>query len=136
MITIENIECQVLDKLDYPIFTSEYDYISSLVSGISWKEPVRVIQTTSGVNSIQDNTQLNPGDRVLRVNDGPDNGTYVVQDDNTWKRASDFLNIEDATGASCFILEGLLHKGSVWFCTVDNSCIFNKDPLNFIQFSK
>lgn len=115
------------------------NYLDSVISGLSWKNAVRVASTNnlaalSGLQTV-DGVTLVAGDRVLVKNQtlAKDNGIYVASA-GAWSRAEDLNAAGEFSSATVFVQEGAANQDSGWTQTATVSVV-GTDSVNFVQFS-
>ncbi len=124
----------------YPMDAATKQYVDNAVTGLDFKNSVRVATTNditlSGLQTI-DGVSLSVGDRVL-VKDqvlGYDNGIYVVAN-GSWPRATDAdSDIEVSSGLYTYVEEGLSQASSGWTLSASNPIILDTTNLSFTQFN-
>lgn len=113
-------------------------YVDGLLSGVAWKEPVRLATTgnitLSGNQTIDGVTTVN-GDRVLVKNQstGSENGIYIA-DAGSWVRSSDANASSELDSAAVFVKEGTANANKGFVQTAD-SVNLGVTALVFVQFS-
>lgn len=123
--------------------TLDFDYLDTRYgSGFKQREAARVATTgnitLSGLQTI-DGVVLGSGHRVLvrKQNNAAQNGVYIAAS-GSWTRATDFdePEIEEITqGASVFVEEGTLLKGTGWTLQTPPPYVIGTTPLEFIQYA-
>lgn len=114
-------------------------YVDSLVSGLKWKNSVRVATTgnitLSGTQSI-DGVAVIAGDRVLvrAQTTGSENGIYVVAA-GAWSRSTDADDGTELANASVFVEEGTTYGDTGWTCTTNSPITVDTTALSFAQFT-
>jgi hypothetical protein len=119
------------------------DYVDNVALGLSWKQPVRAVATTSvtlsGAQTV-DSVSLTDGDRVLITgqNSGTPNsanGIYVVNTSGSWSRATDSdASGELNAGTAVFVTEGTTYADTQWVLTTNNPIVVGTTPIIFAQF--
>ena len=115
-------------------------YVDGLVvSGVFWKQPVRVA-TTANVTLSGEQTidgVLTSVDRIL-VKDqttGSENGIYVMAA-GAWARAADAdTDAEVIAGIAAWVNEGTANADSAWVLTTDDPIVVATTALTFTKFS-
>ena len=115
-------------------------YVDGLVvSGVYWKQPVRVATTAnitlSGEQTIDG--VLTSADRVLVKNQatGSENGIYVSAA-GAWARAADADSDAEVTaGIAAWVNEGTAAGDTGWTLTTDDPITLGATALTFTQFS-
>ena len=115
-------------------------YVDGLVvSGVFWKQPVRVA-TTANVTLSGEQTidgVLTSVDRIL-VKDqttGSENGIYVTAA-GAWARAADAdTDAEVIAGIAAWVNEGTANADSAWVLTTDDPIVVATTALTFTKFS-
>lgn len=114
------------------------NYIDNLITGITWKNSVRVATTTnitlSGTQTI-DNVSVVVGNRVLVKNQSSNvnNGIYVVSA-GAWTRPSDVDAASEIETATVAVMLGTANKNTQWTCTSSITTL-GVDPITFGQIS-
>jgi hypothetical protein len=112
--------------------------IQSASTGISVKDPVRVVSTTnitrSGTPTIDGITTI-VGNRVLLVGqtDGTQNGVYVVAA-GAWSRSTSEDETSELKGAFWLVEEGTVHKGTQWIVNNEVAPVMGTDVITIVQF--
>lgn len=103
--------------------------IDALVSGLSWKQAVRVATTTNGTLSTAyangqtvDGVVLATGDRILLKNQSTatQNGIYVVNASGAPTRSTDMNQGSEFPSATTSVSEGTTNADTQWVCTNDS----------------
>lgn len=114
-------------------------YVDNLVSGLSWKESVRIGSTAnlglSGLTAI-DGVTPSANDRVLVKNQttASANGIYLAAA-GAWSRALDADVAGEINGMAVFIEEGTTLADTAWVCTANGPITLGSTNLPFAQFS-
>lgn len=100
-------------------------FVESMVQGLSWKDAVRVVATSSvtlsGTQTI-DGVSLAVDDRVLVIGNTTDNGIWVVAS-GSWTRATDANTIAKLAGAAVLVTEGSSGAGKQYTLTTDGGTL-------------
>lgn len=117
-----------------------FGQLSSVASGIDWKESVRAATTaniTLSAPQTVDGVSVIAGDRVL-VKDqstGSQNGIYVVAA-GAWTRAADADTSAEVTGGmAVWVNEGTANADTGWVLTTNDPITLATTALVFTQFS-
>lgn len=123
-----------------PSDAATFGQLQALVSGLSWKNPVRAASTTNvtltAPGSSLDGVTLVNGDRVLLKNQSTasDNGIYVWSGASTaLTRASDADSASELAAAAVFVREGTTNADRAFTQTADNVTL-GTTSLTFTQF--
>ena len=114
-------------------------YIDNKVSGVTWKDSVRVATTAnitlSGTQTI-DGVVLVAGDRVLVKNQttASGNGIYVVAA-GAWSRSSDNDSAAKMVNATVMVQEGTTQADSQWTCNTNLPITIGTTAIAFAQMS-
>jgi hypothetical protein len=114
-------------------------YVDSLVSGLGWKDAVRVATTaniTLSAAQTIDSIAVGAGDRVLVKNQTTpaQNGIYVVQT-GAWTRATD-ADVEDELVQAAVFVEAGTQQDTGWVCTNDAiGFTLGTTPIAWVQFT-
>jgi hypothetical protein len=118
--------------------------ISDAVSGLSWKDSVRVATTANvalasgGIaNGVSiDGVTLATGDRVLvkSQSSGAENGVYVAPASGAASRADDANTAADIQGMAVLVEQGTAAAGTQWTLTTDPPITLGTTALTFAQF--
>lgn len=120
------------------------NYVDAAVSGLSWKQAVRVATTTNGTlatafanGSSVDGTTLTTGDRILIKNQTTqtENGIYIVQVSGAPVRSSDADTGPELVGATVFVDQGTVNANTGWTQTTDAPITIGTSNIVFVQFS-
>jgi len=115
------------------------NYVDNAISGLSWKDSVRVATTSnitlSGTQTI-DGIAVSVGDRVLVKNqtNASQNGIYVVSS-TSWSRATDVDTWAKLVSAAVFVEQGTVNADTAWICNVDSGGTLNTTTINWTQFN-
>lgn len=130
----------VADPVD-PTDVANKRYVDNVVSGIDWKESVRVATTgnvdlaTGGLLTI-DGVTLQAGDRVLVKDqtDPTENGIYIASS-GSWTRAPDADQDSEVTaGLAVFVSEGTVNGNTAWVLITNDPITLGTTGLTFTQF--
>jgi|694.fasta_scaffold01586_2 hypothetical protein len=138
-----------LTGLTFPLTSdsaANKEYVDSIaVSGVSWKNSVRVASTqnlspwppTDGTVTVSaiDGFSLTTGDRVLIKNQTTttQNGIWQVTS-GTWVRSSDAGTSAKASGTAVWVTEGTVNHDKGFVCTTDGQVTFGS-AITFTNFS-
>jgi hypothetical protein len=120
------------------------NYVDGMSTGLSWKQPVRVMSTVSvgggaapGGNLTIDGIAVVNGDRVLLVGQtSPQfNGIWIANTSASWNRALDANSSAELVNAAVFVSAGTANADSAWVCTTDAPITVDTTPLTWVQFS-
>lgn len=115
-------------------------YVDNLITGLKWKDPVRVVSTTNIVLSAPqtiDGVVLVAGNRVLVAGQTlpAENGIYVVAA-AAWTRSTDLAAASSAASIATFVQEGTVYADTGWTCTTNSgSDVVGTNSLAFTQFT-
>lgn len=107
-------------------------YVDNLLSGLTWKNDVRVATTTNGTLATAfangqsvDGQTLATGDRILiqAQTNQPDNGIYIVQASGAPVRSSDNNTSAEMNNATVSVLQGTVNGGKSFTQTAVNPTI-------------
>lgn len=119
-------------------------YVDSAVTGLSWKQAVRVATTANGTlatafanGSVVDGVTLATGDRVLLKNQtaGAENGIYLVNATGAPTRATDADSAAELVGSSVFVDLGTVNSDSGWVLATNAPITLGTTALVYSQFS-
>lgn len=118
-------------------------YVDSLITGLNWKDSVRVASTANVViasalengDSI-DGITLVTGDRVLLKDqtDPTENGIYVAVASGAASRSTDTDSGSELLQTTVFVEEGLTNEDKAFVCTTDGPITLGSDNITFVQF--
>lgn len=114
-------------------------YVDNKVTGVSWKDSVRVATTAnitlSGTQTI-DGVAVVAGDRVLVKNQttASANGIYIVAA-GAWSRAADNDTAAEMLNATVMVQEGTTNADTQWTCSTNAPITLNTTALTFSQMS-
>jgi len=114
-------------------------YVDNKVTGVSWKDSVRVATTANitltGTQSI-DGVAVVAGDRVLVKNQttASQNGIYVVAA-GAWSRAVDNDSAAEMLNATVMVQDGATNADTQWTCSTNAPITLNTTALAFSQMS-
>ena len=97
------------------------NYIDNALTGITWKNAVKVASTgnlsLSGTSNV-DGTTIPTGTRILVKNqtDTTQNGIYISAS-GSWTRAADADSNEEIETSTVAVLNGAVNKNTQWTCT-------------------
>jgi hypothetical protein len=120
------------------------NYVDAAVSGLSWKQAVRVATTTNGTlatafanGSSIDGVTISTGDRILIKNQTTqtENGIYIVQVSGAPVRSSDADTGAELVGATVFVDQGTANANTGWTQTTDAPITIGSSNIVFVQFS-
>jgi hypothetical protein len=118
--------------------------LASVVSGISWKAPVRVATTGAGTlassfenGDTVDGVVLATGNRILLKDQasGAENGIYTVNASGAPTRATDFDTGAEALGGAVIVTEGTANADKVFICTTNGPITIGSTSLAFAGLS-
>lgn len=114
------------------------DYVDTMSTGLSWKQPVRLATTgnisLSGLSPIDGITPV-ANDRILvRAQSLSNNNGIWVAAVGGWSRATDANTAAELNGAACFVLEGNTLADRAYVQTSEIVTL-GVDPVSFSQFS-
>lgn len=107
-------------------------YVDNALSGLSWKQPVRVATTTSGTlatayanGSTVDGVTLATGDRILLKDQatGTENGIYTVNASGAPTRATDGDTTAELESATVFVIAGATNANKGFTQTADTPVV-------------
>lgn len=117
------------------------NYVDNAVSGLSWKEAVRVLATSNVTLATPgasiDGVSLSSGDRVLLTgqSSASENGIYVWTGASTaLARATDANTADELLGMAVFVLEGTA-ADSAWVLATNAPITVDTTALSFTQFT-
>lgn len=120
------------------------NYVDSVITGLSWKQAVRVATTAAGTfatgfeaGDVIDGVTLVAGDRILIKNqaDQTENGIYIVQSSGAPIRADDANSGAELRGASVYVEEGTTNGDTGWSQTTNGTITIGTTPIVWAQFS-
>jgi hypothetical protein len=119
-------------------------YVDGLIQGVSWKQPVKLVATTSigggstpgGVQTI-DGVATGANDRVLlTAQANPQfNGIYITNTGSTWSRDTDANSAAELVNAACFVGQGTAYADTAWTCTTNAPITVDTTPLTWVAFT-
>lgn len=119
-------------------------YVDGVAAGLTWKQPVRVVGTSSisaggapaGAQTI-DGLVLANLDRALLVaqTSSQYNGLWQVNTSGSWGRVADADTSAELVNAAVFVTSGTANADTGWVCTTDAPITVNTTPLTWVQFS-
>lgn len=119
-------------------------YVDGVAAGLSWKQPARVVSTSSisaggapaGAQTI-DGVVLANGDRALLVaqTSSQYNGLWQVNTSGSWGRVADADTSAELVSAAVWVTSGSTLNDTGWVCTTDGPITVNTTPLTWVQFS-
>jgi hypothetical protein len=119
------------------------NYVDTAVTGLSWKQAVRVATTANGTlatafanGQTVDGVTLVTGNRILLKNQsaGAENGIYTVNASGAPTRASDADTSAELQGLAVMVQEGTTNQNTQWIQTVDGTITVGTTALVFAQF--
>jgi Head domain of trimeric autotransporter adhesin len=120
------------------------NYVDAAVTGLSWKQAVRVATTVNGAlatafanTQVVDGVTLATGDRILIKNQTTqtENGIYVVQATGAPVRSTDSDVAAEFVSQTVFVDEGTVNATSGWTQTVNAPITVGTTNLVYAQFS-
>ena len=114
-------------------------YVDNKVSGVTWKESVRVATTAnitlSATQSI-DGVTVAVGDRVLVKNQTTSsaNGIYLVAS-GAWSRATDNDTAAKIVNATVMVQDGTSQADTQWTCNTNLPITIGTTAISFVQMS-
>jgi len=116
-------------------------YVDAAISGLAWKDTVRVASTanvvvaTGGLVAV-DGVTVAAGDRVLlKAQTAPaENGIYVAAA-GAWARSTDAAAAGDLLNAAVFVSEGTVNSDTAWVMTTNAPITVGTTALTWVQFS-
>lgn len=135
--TITNSELGQLTGASSPLQAQ----INALVSGLSWKQAVRVATTGAGTLSTAfengdtvDGVVLLTGDRILIKNQAAqsENGIYIVNASGSPTRSSDMNSGSEFPSSTVAVSEGTINQDTQWVCTNDSPVTVGVTSIVFI----
>jgi hypothetical protein len=119
------------------------NYVDAAVTGLSWKQSVRVATTVAGTlatsfanGSTVDGVALVTGDRILIKNQAApaENGIYVVAASGAPTRATDSDAGAELVNESAFVDQGTVNSDTGWVQTVNAPITVGTTGLVYAQF--
>jgi hypothetical protein len=120
------------------------NYVDAAVTGLSWKEVVRVATTVNGTlatafanGQVVDGVTLITGDRILIKNqtNPTENGIYIVQASGAPVRATDADTGAELVGAAAFVAEGTVNTDTGWVQVTPTPITIGTSNIVFNQFT-
>jgi hypothetical protein len=117
-------------------------YVDDNLTGLRWKQPVRVATTTAGTlassfenGDTVDGVTLATGDRILIKDQAAatENGIYVVSSSGAPSRATDADSTSELNAATALVLSGTVNADKAYTQITDNPTI-GSSPVTFVQF--
>lgn len=114
------------------------NYIDNLITGITWKNAVKVASTVnlslSGTSNV-DGVTIPTGTRILAKNqtDATQNGIYTSSS-GSWTRAVDADSNEEVETSTVAVLSGTTNKNTQWTCT-SLGVVIGTSTINYGQIS-
>lgn len=118
------------------------NYVDSNITGLSWKNAVRVATTTNGTlasafanGQTVNGVSLVTGDRILIKNQssGGENGIYVVNASGAPTRAADADSTAELRNATVFAREGTTDADTAWVQTAEITTV-GTTAQTWVQF--
>lgn len=115
------------------------NYVDNLLTGLTWKEKVRVATTAniilSGTQTI-DGVSANAGDRVLVKNQSTQtqNGIYIVSA-STWTRSNDADTGAEILTAAVLVTAGTTQANTQWTCSNSTTPTIGSTNITFAQIA-
>ncbi len=125
-----------------PVEQAVKTYVDGKVTGLSWKQAVRVATTVAGTlassfenGDTVDGVALATGDRILIKNQssGAENGIYVVAASGAPARAGDADAGAELVNASVYVSEGTTLADTQWTCITNAPITVGSTSLAFTQ---
>lgn len=119
-------------------------YVDGAISGLSWKQRVRVATTGAGTlassfenGDTVDGVVLATGDRILIKDQGSpaENGIYTVNASGAPTRASDADSGAELVNASVYVSEGTANADKQFVCTTNSPITLGSTSITFVVFS-
>lgn len=120
-------------------------YVDGLLTGLDWKNSVRVATTTAGTlasdfenGDTVDGVTLATGNRILIKNQATasENGIYTVNASGAPTRATDAdASAEVTAGMAVWVAEGTTNGDSAWALTTNDPITLGSTNLTFAQIS-
>lgn len=117
-------------------------YVDNALTGLHWKQAVRVATTTNGTLSTAfangqtvDGVTLATGDRILIKNQttATDNGIYIVAASGSPTRATDADTGAELVNATVFVSEGTTNADTQWTCSNNSTPTLGVTNITFVQ---
>jgi len=142
-----NMGSQLITNVATPVSGTDAankNYVDATVTGLSWKQAVRVATTSAGTlatsfaaGSTVDGITLAAGDRILIKNQaaGAENGIYIVNATGAPTRAPDSDIANELVGEAVFVTEGTALGDTGWIQTANAPITLGTTALTYSQFS-
>jgi hypothetical protein len=120
------------------------NYVDAAVTGLSWKQAVRVATTAPGnlntdfeAGDVVDGVTLVAGDRILIKDQTAqaENGIYIVQASGAPLRAEDANAGTELVSAAVYVDEGTVNADTGWLQTTNAPITVGTSALVWVQFA-
>jgi hypothetical protein len=142
-----NMGSQLITNLASPVNGTDAankNYVDTAVTGLSWKQAVRVATTTAGTLATSfangqtvDGVTLVTGDRILIKNQATqtENGIYIVNASGAPTRTADSNLAAELVGEAVFVDSGTVNADTGWIQTASAPITLGTTNLVYNQFS-